>query len=265
VSHLKAAGWRNWGKVIEALQLIDAARSVQEVTFDQYPYTAGSTLLIAGLPPWVHEDGMTALLYRLRNPALRERICAEILKSLPGWDNLFGEAGWDQIFITNNPAHPEFNGRSIVEIGRLWRRSPCEVVLDLVLDSEGAVGMVLSMMSEDDVRMVMRHPLMQVGSDGWVMGAYGRGAHARPHPRSYGTFPRILGHYARDEGLFTLEEAVARMTGRPARRLGFKRRGLIGPGMMADLVVFDPVRIHDTATFTDRRAHRGCARTRRRL
>ncbi|HYM68156.1 MAG TPA: D-aminoacylase [bacterium] len=251
VSHLKAAGRRNWGKVADALRLLDEARATQDVTFDQYPYTMGSTLLAAGLPQWAHDGGMGALLRRLRDGAARRRIGAEIDAGLPGWHNLIGEAGWDRVFISNNPAHPEFNGRTLAEIGRLWGRTPCDAALDLLLDGDGAVGMVVGMMSEDDVRTVMRHPLMQVGSDGWVMGPYGRGAAARPHPRSYGTFPRVLGPYVRDERILTLEEAVARMTSRPARRLGLRRRGVVRVGTIADLVVFDPARVRDTATYAD--------------
>jgi N-acyl-D-amino-acid deacylase len=251
ISHLKAAGRRNWGKVAEVLRLLDEARATQEVTFDQYPYTAGSTLLAAGLPPWVHEGGMEAVLARLRVREARDRICAEIARGLPGWHNLLGEAGWDRVYIANNAGRPEWNGLTLEEIGRLWGRSPCEAALDLLLLSGGAVGMVLDMMSEEDVRAAMQHPLMQVGSDGWVLGPYGRNAHARPHPRSYGTFPRLLGRYVRDAGLLSLEEAVARMTSRPARRLGLGDRGVIRPGMAADLVVFDPDRVIDTATYRD--------------
>lgn len=251
ISHLKAAGRRNWGKISQVLEILDAARASQEVTFDQYPYTAGSTMLAAGLPPWVHDGGMEAVLARLRVPEVRARICAEIARGLPGWHNLLGEAGWDHVFITNNAEHPEWNGRTLAEIGRLWGRSPCDAALDLLLESRGAVGMVLAMMSEDDVLAAMRHPLMQVGSDGWVLSPHGRHGVARPHPRSYGTFPRILGRYVRELGVLTLEEAVSRMTSRPAARLGLADRGLVRPGMAADLVVFDPNRVVDRATYRD--------------
>jgi N-acyl-D-amino-acid deacylase len=226
LSHLKSlADERLIGPLLE---LVDEAGA----TFDQYPYGAGSTLLAGLLPAWAQEDGAGATLARAADRGARERIAADVERGLPGWENQLGTLGPDRI---------EVGGRTLAELAD--GRSAVETVCDLLLESELAAPMILHYASEEAVRRVARHPRQLVGSDG-IFGEH-------PHPRVYATAPRFLGRFALREGLLPVEEAVARLTARAAELLGLADRGRIEVGKRADLVLLDPARFVDTATYED--------------
>lgn len=242
IAHLKASGRKNWGKTAEALRIIEEARDRGvDVTFDQYPYTASSTGLAAYLPDWAHEGGTEKLLERLRDPESRRRI-AEMEGRL--------ERDWNAVMIAFAKKHPQYEGKTIMEVAKMEGKEPIEAVFDLLLSEEAQVSIVAHGLSEDDVRRVMRSPYMMVGSDGRAVSPRGILGLGKPHPRGYGTFPRVLGHYVR-EGVLTLQEAVRRMTSYPAQRLGLRDRGLLREGMKADIAILHPEKVKDEATFTE--------------
>ncbi len=252
ISHMKAAGRRNWGKIIGALKLIEEARmNGIDVTCDFYPYTAGSTGLAACLPPWVHEGGLEEMLKRIQDPAIRSKIREDMERGTVGWENLAGLAGWENVVVVYCERNKQFEGKSIAEIARERNVDPLDAALDLLIDEEGVVGIVLHMMHEDDMKLVMRSPYSMVGTDGSSYAPYGPLARGKPHPRNYGTFPRILGKYVREERVLTIQDAIRKMTSLPAQKLGLYNRGVIAPGYWADIVVFDAMKVIDTATFTD--------------
>ncbi|MDR7484849.1 MAG: D-aminoacylase [Armatimonadota bacterium] len=258
LSHHKAAGRRNWGRVEATLTMIDAARAEgMDVLADQYPYTAGSTTLAALVPAWALEGGVDALQRRLADPQVRARIRTEILGSSSD-DARAPSREFDpaSIMISQIPdgPHKQFEGRWLAEIAAAWNVEPVEAALRLLEAERGGIQMIVFSMSEDDVRRVMRHPAVAIASDGWTLHPSAGG---RPHPRSYGTYARVLGKYVRDDGVLRLEDAVRKMTSLPAQRLGCLDRGLIRPGCTADLVIFDPAQVIDRATFED--PHQFCA------
>jgi N-acyl-D-amino-acid deacylase len=254
VSHHKAAGKENWGKVKETIRIIEEARERGlDVTSDQYPYTAGSTALSALLPDWVHEGGVKRLVERLKGPQTRERIRADIEGDRLSWWNPIKATEWSNIVVSavGSEKNKELEGKSIAEIARLWDTDSYDVLFDLLIEEESNVGMVLFMMSEDDVIRVMRHPTTMIGSDGTAISREGPLSKGKPHPRSYGTFPRILGKYVREEKVLTLEGAVRKMTSLPAQTLKLRDRGILKEGYKADIVVFDPEKVKDRATYID--------------
>jgi N-acyl-D-amino-acid deacylase len=242
IAHFKASGRRFWGRTEESLRLVEEARARGvDVTFDQYPYIASSTNLSALLPNWAHEGGNDRLLERLRDPAVRKRMGAE--PSEMRWE-------LDGIMVVLARKHPQYEGKMMTEIAKLEGKSTMDAVFDLLLAEDAQVNIVSFGMSEDDVRRVMRSPNMMVGSDGRAVAPRGILGRGKPHPRYYGTFPRVIGHYVR-EGVISLQEAVRKMTSAPAQRLGLRDRGLLREGFKADIVVFDPQEVKDEATFTD--------------
>ena len=243
ISHHKTAGRRNWGRTEETLGIIEDARSTgTDVTVDVYPYTAGSTLLYAMLPPWAQEGGVPAMLERLRDSQARDRIKRELEEGPPEWENLARAAGWDGISVATCPGRPETEGRTIAELAGDEGKSPADAVFDLLIDQSGEVTMILHMMAEADVARVLSYPSAMVGSDGIPLPG-------KPHPRWAGTFSRVLGRYSREQRLFDLATAVRKMTRLPAERFGLRHRGELEPGKMADIVVFDPEAVLDRATF----------------
>jgi N-acyl-D-amino-acid deacylase len=245
IAHHKAAFRPNWGRMPQVTQLSEWAvdRGV-DVRFDVYPYTAGSAGLTQLIPDWAHEGGRQALLGRLREPATRARLREEVLA--------FGRE-WDRTYVTTmqTEANRPLEGKTLAEIAEMRRVEPVEVLFDLLLEEDGRAGMLHFIMDDSDVEHVLKHPLSVVGSDGSSLrpdGPLGRG---KPHPRSYGCFPRVLAHYVREKHLLTLEVAVRKMSGATAARLGLRRKGLVRFGMDADLVVFDPATVRDVATFAD--------------
>jgi len=243
LSHHKASGQKNWGKVNESVAKIAEARKAGvNVQADQYPYTASSTGLAVTIPNWVHEGGSAKLTERLRDGAVRKRIRDE--------DTETGRA-WDRIVIARARHHPEYSGRSIADLAKAAGKDPLEWTCDTLVEHEGAVDIIHHSMSEDDVRFVMRQPWIAIGSDSRANAPYGPLSFGKPHPRSYGTFPRVLGQYARDEGVITLVDAVRKMTSLTARHLRLVDRGEIRIGAWADLVVFDAAAVKDVATYDD--------------
>ncbi|MGD8895447.1 MAG: D-aminoacylase [Acidobacteriota bacterium] len=249
ISHLKAAGEVNWPKQPAALDLIEAARSGGvEVLADAYPYTAYSTDLLILMPGWAREGGTGAVLERLRDAGARARNRREVAASVaedPG--------GWDRIVITSvkTSANQALVGRNMAEIAEGWSVDPAEAYTRLMKEEDTSVGFVGHAMSPANVDRVLAHPLVMIGSDGSSMAPTGWAAETRPHPRSYGTFARVLGVYARERGLLDLPTAVRKMTSMPADQIGLTDRGRIAPGKKADLVVFDAATVADTATFED--------------
>ena len=240
IAHFKASGKKYWGKTEESLRLVDEARKWGvDVTFDQYPYTASSTSLSALLPQWAHEGGSAKLLERLRDPEIRRKI-------VEGPEVITRDL--DTIVVSYAKNNPQLEGKSITEIAETEGKPPMEEVFDLLLAEDAQVNIISHGMSEDDVRRVMRSPYMMVGSDGRAVSPKGILGRGKPHPRFYGTFPRVLGHYVR-EGVITLEDAVRKMTSAPAQRLGLWDRGLLKEGFKADIVLFEPDVVNDEATF----------------
>ena len=249
VSHVKAAGRPSWGKVKEALALIDGARQEGlDVTADAYPYAASSTSLRTLLPDWVLEGGIDAMLERLASPAIRERIRAEVQDSGEG---LARGLGWEDVMIACAPSRPDAEGRRLSEIASAGKEHPLEAAMDLIVAESGKGHIVLFQLHEDDLRRALVHPQVMIGSDGSSLAVSGELAAGKPHPRSYGTFPRVLARYVREEGLIPLETAIHKMTGLPAARLGLRDRGVLRLGAKADLVAFDAEHVADRATFDD--------------
>jgi N-acyl-D-amino-acid deacylase len=251
VSHIKAAGRPNWGKVPKALALIDAAADEGlDVMADVYPYTASSTSLRALLPDWALEGGVEAMLTRLGHAETRDRIRAEI-ESPPAGQSLLDRIGWENIMIAWAPGRRDAEGRRVSEIAAARSMDPVDAVVELLRDARGLASMILFQLDERDLRHALAHPRVMIGSDGSALAAYGELGEGKPHPRSYGTFPRVLGEYAREQRVLSLAQAVHKMTGLPARRLGLKDRGTIRVGARADLVIFDPRDVADQATYED--------------
>jgi N-acyl-D-amino-acid deacylase len=247
ISHLKAAGRSNWPKMAQAIELIEAARAEGlDVTADMYPYPAGSTALSALLPAWIHAGGRDALLARLADAADRARL--RVVLDGPG---MARDAGWDGIVIAGCPARPEYEGQTLACIAAGLGMSPDEAVIEVLRQAKGDADMILFMMSEDNVALGLGRPWVMIGSDGEGRAARGPYATGKPHPRNYGTCPRLLGHYVRDRGLLSLPEAIRKLASLPAGKLGFRDRGRLEPGAAADVVVFDPATIADTATFAE--------------
>ncbi|MFF0445254.1 amidohydrolase family protein [Streptomyces sp. NPDC004609] len=243
VSHHKTAGRHAWGATLRTLPRLERARAEGvDVLCDVYPYTAGSTVLHALLPPWANEGGVGALLARLRLPEVRDRIRTSIAQGVEGWENTVGNGGWDLIAVAAAPTHPGAEGHRIADLAAAAGADPVDYVCDLLLAEGGEVTIISHSMREDDVRRVLTSPLAMIGSDGVPKPG-------RPHPRWAGSFARVLGHYGRDEGLLSLESAVHKMTGLPARRFALTGRGTVHDGAHADLVVLDPDAVRDTATF----------------
>ena len=248
VSHIKAAGRSHWGRVKDALALIDAARGEGlDVTADVYPYTASSTTLRTLLPDSALEGGIEAMLGRLRDGATRARI----RDAMSGGPVLARGIGWGDIMIASAPSRPDAQGLCLDEIARRWGKDPIECVFDIIESERGRGYVILFQLDEADLRRALVHPRVMIGSDGSALAATGPLADGKPHPRSYGTFPRVLGRYAREEGLLTLPTAINKMTGMPGARLGLTDRGVIRTGARADITIFSPERVADTATYED--------------
>ena len=255
IAHVKAAGPENWGKMDRVLRMIDEARARGlDVTGDAYPYNAGSTKMDNLLPPWVHDGGVQKLLERLADRPTRQKILEDCLRDGERWRTAMGTIGFDQIFVATC-SRPELEGLDLAQLARKTGTTPADAMMNLVEQERAGVSMVAFSQSEDNVAKVLGHPAIMVGSDSLGLSA-GPGPHrGKPHPRMYGTFPRVLGVYAREKKLFSWETVVNKMTGMPAGKLRLKDRGLVRPGFAADLAVFDPATVKDTATYADPHRH----------
>ncbi|WP_059104370.1 N-acyl-D-amino-acid deacylase family protein [Shouchella shacheensis] len=247
ISHLKAAGKRNWGMVSKALEMIEDGRARGlDVTCDVYPYEAGSTMLSTVLPPWTLEGGMAECLDRIRKPEVREKIKAELSEEQEEWDNLIVSTGWDSVVISavsENNQHLE--GQSIEAISQSLGQDPADTALDLLLKEDGNVSIVFFHMSESDVEQVLASDYSLIISDSLGCST------GKPHPRTYGTFPRIFETYVREKKTLNLEQAIRKVTSFPVQRFLLGNRGLLKPGYAADITIFNPETIKATATYQD--------------
>jgi len=253
IYHLKAAGRANWPKLDEAIRRIEAARAQGlRITANMYPYTAGATGLNAAMPPWVQEGGHRAWIERLKNPAIRERVKREMRTPTDRWENLYLMAGSPENVLLvgfKNEALKSLIGKTLADVARVRGRSPEDTIIDLVIEDDSRVGAVYFLMSEENVRKQIALPWMSFGSDAESLAPEGVFLKSNPHPRAYGTFARVLGRYVREEKVIPLEEAIRRMTSLPAENLKLDRRGRLKVGYFADVVIFDPAKIQDHATY----------------
>ena len=252
VSHVKASGRENWPKIDAALRLFEDARARGvDVLGDVYPYNAGSTKLDNMIPAWAHDGGTAKLIERLGDRAMRRRIVEECLIDGERWGTVSqGGIGFDQVFIATCRRR-ELEGLNLAQIARQSGMAPAETLMNLLLEEKCTIGMVSFSQSIENVAKVLAHPLMMIGSDSIPLYEGDGDRPGKPHPRTYGTFPRVLGEYAREQRLFSLESAVHKMTGMPAARLRMKDRGLVREGYAADLAIFDPRAVKDESTFAD--------------
>jgi dihydroorotase/N-acyl-D-amino-acid deacylase len=252
IYHLKVSGRANWPKMAEAIERINQARAGGlDVTSDMYPYLAGGTGLSSVFPPGLAADGK--FYENLRDPDIRARVKTEVANPTGGWEALGTLAGADGIFPLdlNLPEHKEYIGKSLAEIATLRGTDWIEAAADLLVAEEQRIGTVYFMMSEDNLRLQLQQPWIKISTDAGGVDPEWAAPMGPTHPRSYGTYTRVLGRYVRDEGVITLEDAVRKMTSSVTQRLGIRDRGLLLPGMLADVVVFDPETIADRATFED--------------
>lgn len=249
ISHHKAAGVVNWGKVRETIKMIEKVRREGlNINFDVYPYTASHTSLEALMPPWVLEGGREKLEERLRDPKLREKIKYEIENSINIVDNPIVDSGWDRIVPVYLDSDKNSEGESLEKIARDVGRDPYDVFFELILRNKNA-QVILHEMSEEDVITVMKHPLSMICTDSEALSTSDISRIGLTHPRGFGAFPRVLGVYVREKGILALEEAIKKMTSMAAKKLGILGRGEITEGAYADIVIFNPQRIKDTATY----------------
>jgi N-acyl-D-amino-acid deacylase len=254
IFHLKVAARTNWGRMEEVVaKLHQAASTTVRLSATMYPYTAGGTSLAASLPLWVQEGGREKMLGRLEDPAVRARARREIETTIDGWENLILSAGFEGIQIASVPqtADQSVVGRRITEIAAARKQDPWDTFFSLLLETDGRAGALYHMMSEEDVRTALKWPLVTFGTDSSALRSEGVLARGSPHPRAYGTFPRVLGKYVREEQLIELGDAIRRMTGVAARQFGIRDRGLIRENALADLVIFDANTVKDNATYED--------------
>jgi dihydroorotase/N-acyl-D-amino-acid deacylase len=254
--HLKTAYKANFGKMPEVLRRIEAARvRGVDVTANQYPYDRAQNGLDACLALWVREGGLEKMIARLKDPAQRDRIKKDMEEAnAETWENQwYGSNGGDGVMLSSvlDPALRKYEGMTFTEIGKATGKDPRDAVMDLVIADRGESSVIISIMTEDDVRTALRHPLVGVGTDAGARAEDGKLAESKSHPRAWGSFPRILGRYVRDEHLLSLEEAIRKMTSKAATRVHLGDRGLLRPGMMTDITIFDPETIRDVSTFSD--------------
>ncbi len=256
VWHLKTAYQANWGRMPEVLEYFDAARARGlDVTANMYPYDRASNGLDACLPLWVREGGLDQMLSRLKDPALRDRIKRDMDDpNAKDWENQwYGSGGGAGVMVSTvlDPALRKWEGKNLVEIGKEMGKDPRDAAMDLVIADRGETSVIISIMREDDVRLALAHPMIAIGTDSGARAEDGPFSESKSHPRAWGSFPRVLGKYVREEKLLTLEDAVRRFTSRPAARLGLSDRGLLRPGMKADITIFNAATIRDVSTFVD--------------
>ena len=252
IFHVKVAARKQWGTMSKVGELINAAITRgQNVAATQYPYTAGGTGLLAVLPGWAQEGGRPQTIERLKDPALRARMRREIETTIDGWENLIAAAGFEGIQIASVPPDYDQNllGKRLSQVASERNEDPWDTLFWLLIETEGRIGALYHMMSEDDVRTAMRYGFVTIGTDSAAVRPDGELGRGQPHPRAYGTFPRVLGKYVREEKVIELREAVRRMTSLAASQLKIANRGILREGYYADVVVFDPNTVIDRATY----------------
>ena len=253
--HLKVAGRQNWGKMRQVLDRIEQARAEGlDITADQYPYVAAATSLGATIPPHFHSGDEDTFVKRLQDAAVRKQIRDELLSPGGNIENMWrGTGGPDGILIASvlNPTLKKYEGRTIAEIATEQKKDPLDALLDLVIADHDNTGAIYFLMNEEDMRLAMRQPWVAADTDYGAVSTTGPLSESKSHPRAWGTFPRILGKYVREEHVLTLEDAIRKMTSLPAQRVKLADRGLVRTGYFADLTVFDPATVLDVATFED--------------
>jgi len=254
--HLKTAYHENFGKMPEVLRRIQNARAQGiDVAASVYPYTRASNGLVSSFPPWVSEGGIEQMIARFNDPVQRERIKKEMDQPSTTWENEWLGSGGDGSGIMlvglMNPELAKYEGMTLQEIGRQWKKDPKDVAMEIVIADHGHTGQVTSIMDEGDVGTAVSNPIVTYGSDSEAQAEDGPLSKTKAHPRAFGTFPRILGMYAREQHTMSMEEAVRKMTSLAASRVGLLDRGILRPGAFADIAVFDPKTIRDVATFSD--------------
>jgi N-acyl-D-aspartate/D-glutamate deacylase len=260
IFHLKVTGAQNFGRMKEVIALVEAAQKRGlEIYADQYPYVASSTGLSQTMPPWAHEGGGAKLAERLKDPVTRAKIRKEMDDPHPTWENRLISAGtWHNVQIASVPArtgiesgYKRYEGRRIDDAAKEAGKDPYDFVFDMLIANAGSISCVWFIIDESDLKLAMQQPWVSVGSDGSALATSGPLRVGVPHPRNFGTFPRVLGKYVREEHVLTLEQAVHKMSGLTAKQMHIGDRGLIKEGLAADLVIFDPATVADRATFTD--------------
>lgn len=250
ISHFKVCGKKNWGKIEAIEEILEKAKAQgMRISFDQYPYVAGSTMLGVILPPWVHDGGTNKLLERLKDKELRTKMVYDIENGIPGWDNFIDFAGLDGIYVTSvkTTKNEDCIGKNLVQIGEMRGKNVYDAVFDLLYDEENAVGMYDYYGKEEHVVRFLKRAEQNVCTDGLLAG--------KPHPRVYGSFPRVLGKYVREDQALSLEEAINKMTLKPASVFKFKDRGILEEGKKADVIIFNSETIIDKATFVEPRQY----------
>ena len=262
VFHMKVTGQKNFGRMKEVIGIVEAARKRGvRITSDQYPYVASSTGLTATIPQWVQDGGTAKLVERLKDPAMRAKIRKEMEDPNPTWENRYQSAGtWQNVQLASIgrtrgareagvSANRKYEGMRVAEAAKLANKDPFDFVFDLLVEERGSVGCVYFIIDEADLALALKQPWVSIGSDGSALATEGPLRAGVPHPRSFGTFPRVLGRYVREQKVMSLQEAIRKMTSLPATILGFSDRGTIAQGQWADLVIFDPATVIDRATF----------------
>jgi dihydroorotase/N-acyl-D-amino-acid deacylase len=251
--HLKAAGKSNWGRMPEIVaRIAQARRDGIDVAADTYAYPAAFNTFSAFIPPWAHDGGDKKMIERLKDPATRERIRKELLTPSSDWNNEWQQVTGPEGFVISavqNPKLLPLQGKSIAEIAKMWNKDPIDTAMDILIEDEGFTMVGLFIMNEPDVALALQQPWTSICNDSQGTGLDGVLGREHPHPRAYGTFPRILRKYVRDEHTLTLEEAIRKFTSLPAQRMRFADRGVLKTGMWADVVIFDPDQVRDLATF----------------
>ena len=255
IYHFKQAGRSNWGKLDEEVAMVNGARAKGvRITADMYTYTSGATGLDAAMPSWVQDGGLEKWIARLKDPAIRAKVAIEMRDPHPKtWDNLYGGAGAQGTLLLafKNPALKPLTGKTLADVAKMWKESPEDAAIDLVIKDGSRVGVAYFMMSEANLRREVALPWMSFGSDQAAPTPEGVFLLSHPHPRAYGNFARLLGTYVRQNHDLTLQDAIHRLTGFPAANLSLKDRGLLKTGFYADIVVFDPSTIGERATYTE--------------
>jgi dihydroorotase/N-acyl-D-amino-acid deacylase len=251
--HLKVAGKNNWGRMPEVVAFIDNARSTGlDIEADTYAYTAWNNTLSAFIPPWAHDGGDAKLIERLKDPATRARIREDMQTPTKAWDNEWQEIpGPEAILVssTNNPALRPLQGKRLSEIAKMWNENPIDALCDLLIKDDAETSVSVFGMDEPDVELALKQPWVSIDNDSEGTSPEGLLGQDHPHPRAYGTFPRILAKYVREEKLLTLADAIRKFSALPAQRMRITDRGVLKKGLWADVVVFDPGKVHDVATY----------------
>jgi N-acyl-D-amino-acid deacylase len=252
IAHVKLEGYRNWQNIDQLLALLDdmQARGLP-VGCDQYPYIACNTWLAGVLPYWAQAGGYRAVAERLQSPEIRNQLRQDWDANPAEWDNRSGVRDWSEVVVSDSWNMPDLLGKSVAQIAEEKGQDSKETVFDLIIASEGLISCVWFTQREEIVQSLMQHPLVVIGSDGSSLSAEGTLGERKVHPRNFGTFPRILGHYVREKQVLSLAEAVKKMTSITAERFGLADRGVVREGAWADLVLFNDLKVADTATFTE--------------